>query len=167
MRLERALADTAAERGLRRTLMRALALRVRLHAEARDSDGAHAASLDYLALYARTDYARPLVRIGAAARPALERVAEDDPAGPLAAAAERFLAMGPDGVSATPRLTAREKIVLRRLVTEPDKRIAAELGMTPSGVCYHIRGIFRKLGVRRRADAVRRARALGILSRAD
>ena len=75
--------------------------------------------------------------------------------------------MGRDRVPATPRLTERQKTVLGRLAGQQDKEIAAALGMTPHGVRYHIRAIFGKLGVHRRTDAVRRARALGLLAPAD
>ena len=53
--------------------------------------------------------------------------------------------------------------VLRRLVTHRDKQIAAELGLSIHGVRHHIRRLFAKFGVRKRADAVRRARELGLL----
>ena len=165
--LERALARTAAAHGLTRTLMRALALRVRLCHRAGNRDAAREATAEYLALYARSDYARPLVRAGAAAATALDRIVDANPDGPHAAAAERLLAMGRDRVPATPRLTDREKTVLGKLAGQQDKQIAAALGMTPHGVRYHIRAIFGKLGVHSRAAAVRRAQALGLLGPAD
>ena len=165
--LSKTLALTAEERGLRRTLMRALALRVRLCHQARESEHATEAVARYLALYARTDYARPLVRAGAAAAKALERIVDTYPEGPQAAAAERLIAMGRDRVPAKPRLTNRQKAVLGRLVSQQDKEIAAALGMTPHGVRYHIRAIFKKLSVHSRTDAERRARALGLLAPFD
>ena len=61
------------------------------------------------------------------------------------------------------RLTGPELEVLRRLPVQRDKQIAAALGLSSHGVRYRIRGIFRKLQVGRRAAAVRRAHALGIL----
>ena len=61
-------------------------------------------------------------------------------------------------------LNARELDVLRRLETQPDKRIAAELGLSTFGVRHHIRKLFVKLGVRKRGEAVRRARELGLLA---
>lgn len=165
--LERALARTAAAHGLTRTLMRALALRVRLCHRAGNRDAAREATAEYLALYARSDYARPLVRAGAAAATALDSIIDANPDGPHAAAAERLLAMGRDRVPATPRLTDRQKTVLGQLDGQQDKQIAAALGMTPHGVRYHIRAIFGKLGVHSRAAAVRRAQALGLLGPAD
>lgn len=163
MRLERALAHASADRGLRRTLMRALALRVGLCDAAGDGDTALSATADYLAHYVETDYARPLLCIGSAAWKALERLADRDPDTPLARVGEKLLAMGRDRVAATPRLTGKEKAVLRRLGTESDKQVASALGLTTHGVRYHIRNIFRKLDARDRSEAVRRAHALGLL----
>ena len=165
--LARSLARTAEERGLRRTLMRALALLVKLCHRAGDRDAAREAASEYLTLYARTDYARPLVRAGSSAATALDRIIDADPEGPQATAAERLIAMTRDRVPAKPRLTDRENAVLAQLAGRQDKQIAAALGMTPHGVRYHIRVIFKKLGVHSRKDAVRRARALGLLAPAN
>ena len=65
------------------------------------------------------------------------------------------------------RLSGREREILHRLEGQRDKAIAAELGLTPHGVRYHIRGLFAKLEVRSRGDAVRRARELGLLPDGD
>ena len=161
--LEQALAHRAAERGLRRTLMRSLALRVRLAHDARAPDAAQAATAEYLAHFAAADYARPLVRVGAGAGAALERILDADPGAPAATAAARLLAMIRGAKPNLPRLDGRAMAVLRLLPTCPDKVIARTLGLSPDGVRYHLRKIFRALGVTRRQDAVRRARALGIL----
>ena len=83
-------------------------------------------------------------------------------------AGERLLATVRDRADPAPRLTGREKAVLRLLAEgAQDKRIAARLGITVRGVRYRIGRVFAKLGVRRRADAVRRARALGLLDRPE
>ena len=63
-----------------------------------------------------------------------------------------------------PVLSQREKDVLRRSESQRDKQIAAELGLTVDGVRYHLRKVFAKLGVARRAEAVSRARELGLLA---
>jgi DNA-binding NarL/FixJ family response regulator len=42
--------------------------------------------------------------------------------------------------------------------------IAAHLGLSPNTVKQHASSIFRKLGVRNRAEAVRRANDLGLLA---
>ena len=45
-----------------------------------------------------------------------------------------------------------------------NKEIADRLGISDEGVRYHLKNIYRKAGVRRRADAVQYARSLGVLS---
>ena len=62
-----------------------------------------------------------------------------------------------------PVLSERELEVLRRLASQRDKQIAAELGISPHGVRYHLRKLFAKLGAAKRNDAVRRARELGLI----
>ena len=160
---ERALAAAAAGLGLRRTLVRALALRLRLAHDDGDPGAAQAAAADYVRLFAVTDYARPLLGTRAAAEPALERVLRADPGGPLAAPARRLLGLAPTAAAPAPALDGREMAVLRLLGTRQDKEIGAALGLTRDGVRYHVRKIFAKLGVRRRQDAVLRATALGVL----
>ena len=66
-----------------------------------------------------------------------------------------------------PVLSAREQEVLERLEGRRDKEIAAALGLSPFGVRHHIRKLFMKLGVRNRAEAVRRARGMGLVSDED
>ncbi len=66
----------------------------------------------------------------------------------------------PDGV----RLSERELRVLGFLPTNLSaKEIASELVLSVHTVKTHMRGLYRKLGVHRRADAVERARKLGML----
>ena len=80
-------------------------------------------------------------------------------------AAESLLAaMCRAGDDAQPALSARERDVLRGFEQrQHDKEIAAALGLSTYGVRYHIRNIFTKLEAHTRAEAVRRARELGIL----
>ena len=64
-------------------------------------------------------------------------------------------------------LTAREKDVLGLLVKGyPNKKIASELGLREVTVKVHLQGVFRKLGVSNRTQAVTTAMALGWVSRA-
>ena len=150
--------------GLKRTRMRALALRVRLEHHAGARGATLAALLAYLDLYEDTDYARPIGRLRAA--PALLGALLDaEPDGSRTPTAARLLrriqGAGDDPV---PRLTARQREILRRLAArEQDKEIARALGLSVDGVRYHLRGVFAKLGVRRRTEAAGRARTLGIL----
>lgn len=61
-------------------------------------------------------------------------------------------------------LTARERTILRYLTSDMSHdEIAAELFVTINTVKTHLRGIYRKLDVTERRDAVRRAQQLGLL----
>ena len=162
--VQRSLSRLAGERGLRRTLMRVLALRLRLCRLEGDRDGERAAALEYLGHFAETGYARALLREGEAATAVLGRLATEAAPKRLAVCARRLLAMGGrGGASTVPYLDEREMAVLRGLDGARDKAIARALGLSVHGVRYHVGKIFRKLGVSGRREAVRRARALGIL----
>ena len=64
-------------------------------------------------------------------------------------------------------LTTREKDVLGLLVKGyPNKKIANALGLREVTVKVHLQGVFRKLGVSNRAEAVATALALGWVPRA-
>ncbi|MDX2597036.1 LuxR C-terminal-related transcriptional regulator [Streptomyces sp. WI03-4A] len=61
-------------------------------------------------------------------------------------------------------LSGREREVLRRLAQMMStEEIAADLYVSVNTVKTHLKSVYRKLGVNRRADAVRRARERGIL----
>lgn len=61
-------------------------------------------------------------------------------------------------------LTNRELEVLRTLVEGlPNKRIATELHIAESTVKYHLEGVYAKLGVRSRSQAVRAAFERGLV----
>jgi DNA-binding NarL/FixJ family response regulator len=65
-------------------------------------------------------------------------------------------------------LSARERAVMRLVLRgAPNKRIAAELGVSESTVKTHLREIFRKLQVDSRAAAAARAVQLGLGGRAE
>ena len=60
-------------------------------------------------------------------------------------------------------LTRRETQVLKRLAEFcSNEEIAADLVLSLNTVKTHMRSLFQKLSVTRRADAVRRGRALGL-----
>jgi len=68
--------------------------------------------------------------------------------------------------ASTEPLSPAEHAVLRVLATGLSQRaIGRELYLSVNTIKTHSRSIYRKLGVASRADAVRRANALGLLSR--
>ena len=158
-----ALLQTCAASGNRRTEMRALALCARVEHEAQAPDAADGYLGRFVERYLETDYAYGLVRDGAAAAAMLTRFV-GGASGRSRAAGEALLAAVRERPNAAGhRLTSRETEVLGRLETHRDKDIAAELGISHDGVRYHVRNLFAKLGVRSRGNAVRRARALGLM----
>ncbi len=61
-------------------------------------------------------------------------------------------------------LSARELEVLQELAAgHANKEIAARLHVSPNTVKTHVTNLFAKLGARRRTEAIRRARELGIV----
>ena len=154
-----ALRASAAESGLRRTLMRALVLGVVLEERAGDPARQRRRLEEFLSLFAETDYAWAAVCERGVCVPAVERFLEDAgdsglraPAGTLLERMRSADARPPEGLS------EREWQVLSRLANRSDRAIAAELGLTIHGVRYHLRNLFSKLGADSRNDAVRRAR---------
>ena len=158
------LRDLAAARGLRRPLMRALALSMALEVRAGANAAAAAHLRTYLRLYAETPYAGPLVRERGDCAPVVAAFPEAG-TDPDAAAAAHSLSAAMEGAAAGPApLTGRETEVLRRIGNgQRDRRIAEDLGLSVHGVRHHLRKVFARLGVRRRGEAVRRARELGLL----
>ena len=68
-------------------------------------------------------------------------------------------------VAAPVQLTGREQEVLAHVAGGATNReIAAELHLSPHTVKEHTSGLYRKLGVRNRAEAVQRAQRLGLLA---
>ena len=158
------LVSLAGDRDLRRTAMRGLALEVRLAQECGDVHAADRHCDEYLRDYGESDYARPLVREGDPTQAALRRFLDARPGWPAEASATRLLDMwGDPGEPVSPEFSGREIHVLELLVELQDKQIAKRLDISPAGVRYHLRKIFRKLGVRTRAAAVQRARSIGLL----
>ena len=158
------LRAVAAARGLRRTLMRALALSVVLEHRAGEAAAAVGHLDAYLRLYAETPYVWPLVRERAdcAQLVAGFLVSAPDATG-KEAARSLLTAMERAEDPRQPALSARAREVLQRLEGQRDKEIAAALGLSTYGVRYHIRKLFAKLGARNRAEAVRRAREMGLV----
>jgi two-component system response regulator DesR len=96
-------------------------------------------------------------------------IAKDRPAAEIATAV-RVIATGrevfpvEESPSGTP-LTDRERDVLALVARGATNReIAADLFLSPHTVKEHTSALYRKLGVRNRAEAVQRAQRLGLLS---
>ena len=167
--LAAALRAVATERCLVRMSMRGLALSMVLEHRAGEDDRARAHLVDYLRLFAETDYARPIARDRAVGLALLDDVADAhgaDAAVARAAAGLREAMLDDVGagedLSHRP-LSERELDVLVRLESHHDKQIAKALNLSYDGVRYRLRSIFAKLGARGRLEAVHRARVLGIL----
>ena len=158
------LRAAAAARGLKRTLMRALALSAVLERRAGDGAAAAAHVEDYLHAYAETPYGGPLVRERADCAELLAAHLQTAPGADTGDAARTLLAAMESADD--PRqwvLSARERQVLQRLAGRRDKQIAAELGLSTHGVRYHLRNLFAKLGACNRAETLRRAREIGLI----
>ena len=160
-----AFARVARQRGLRRTLMRSLALSTTLEHRRGEARAATARMRAFLVEYAQADYAGPMVRERSAGLPVLTRVLGDlEDAGERSAARALLRDLKASGErAAVPRLTARQREVVRHLALERDKEIARALGISEAGVRYHVGRVFDALGVRGRSAAVERARELGLL----
>ena len=159
------LRAVAAGRGLRRTLLRALSLSLSVVLEHRAGEAAAAsAHLEaYLGVYADTPYAGPLVWERADCAEVVAAYLESASYSPGTETARSLLtAMERADGPRAPVLSEREREVLQRLEGEQDKQIAIALGLSAYGVRYHIRKLFAKLGARNRAEAVRRAREMGL-----
>ena len=159
------LRSAAAARGLRRTLMRALALTIVLEHRSGRPEAAVGHLREFLDLFADTAYVRPLVRDREDCEVVLGAYLDSAPDPVHRETAESLLAaICPVADNGQPALSERERDVLRRFEQrQRDKQIAADLGLTTYGVRYHIRSLFTKLEAHTRAEAVRRARELGIL----
>ena len=60
--------------------------------------------------------------------------------------------------------SSREEEVLQGLAQgRSNKEIARELDVTDNTIKFHLRNIYRKLGVKKRVPAVEKAREIGIL----
>ena len=168
-----ALQAVAEERSLVRTRMRGLALSMVLEHRAGEDGRARAHVVDYLRLFAESDYAWPLARERAVALTLLDDIA-GEPEGETAVAAAaaglrdaiRDNADAVEDPSGWP-LDGREMEVLVLIEGRSDSEIAEALKLSRDGVRSRMRGIFEKLGARSRLDAVHRARAQGILPPAE
>ena len=166
-RLAEKLREATRERGLMRTLMRCIALWMSVEYRAGNMNAAASRLLEFLRLLRVADYPRPLVREREIGTEVLRRVLGTALKPELRASAEsmlRQLGAVDTPSQQRPMYTAREIEVLERVEQGlRDKQIARHLGLTEHGVRYHLKNIFRKMGATGRMDAVRRARALGLV----
>ena len=166
-RFAETLVAVAAQRGLRRSQMRGLALSVALERTAGEPEQCEARVVEFLGHYAETGYAAGAVRECAAFLAALKDLPGDRLDRAVRESAGRLLellrAVGGEHPEAV-RFTSRELLVLEHLKSMQDGEIAAMLGITVPGVRYHVGKIFRKLGVNDRLSAVRRARDAGLIA---
>lgn len=163
-RLAQALIGLSAERGLRRTQMRALVLAMALEQAAGNQRAAIGHLTAFLQLFAETDYARSMVRGGEASVRVLKAFLDAVPESPYRAVAEELLvAVRMSEVVSVPTLSDRECEILARLETQTDRQIAAAVGLSHAGVRYHVKRLLAKLQARDRFIAAHRARFLGLL----
>lgn len=166
--LARELQAVAVERGFRRIELRALALSITLEQQAGETETSLRHLAEYLRLFTESPYALPLVRERATCAPPLRKYVDLGAASPYRETAQTLLeAMVHVDDGRNLLLSDRERDVLRLLPGRRDKEIAAALALSAHGVRHHLRKLFAKLGVKTRADAVHRARALGLISEAS
>lgn len=164
------LREVARERGLMRTQMRCVALWMSVEYRAGNMNAAASRLLEFLRLLRKADYARPLVREREVSANLLRRLAGTVLSPDLRASADWILKQlcpenAVEEAERSSPYTTRELEVLERVERGfRDKQIARHLGLTEHGVRYHLKNIFRKIGADNRMDAVRRARALGIIA---
>ena len=166
--LAAAVFAVCAESGLKRTLMRARVLAMVLEREAGDMAAAAGHMIEYLKLYSETDYSRPLLNERETGLAVLGSCGEGDLEErlriPFASLTNLLQDAPPErNIDDVPNLTRREHEILQRLERWRDKEIATALDLSEDGVRYHVKKIFKKLGVRSRFEATHRARSLGIL----
>ncbi|MER5435364.1 LuxR C-terminal-related transcriptional regulator [Streptomyces sp. NPDC002588] len=127
-----------------------------------DADGARRLVARALREARRDRLRRPFTEAGPWLRPLLDRAPV--PGSPRPAVAPAPVAPATDGQAApvVEELSGRERDVLSRLaLMMSTEEIAADLYVSVNTVKTHLKSAYRKLGVNRRQDAVRRARELG------
>ena len=161
------LRAVAEERGFRRIELRAIALSITLEQQAGRTQTSLRRLAEYLRLFTESPYAWPLVRERATCAALLRKYVALATASAHRQTAQALLdAMVRTDDGGNLLLSDRERDVLHLLPGRRDKEIAAALGLSPHGVRHHLRKLFAKLGVKTRADAVRKAKELGLISEA-
>ena len=156
----------AVQRGWRRIELRAVALSITLERHAGRTEASMRHLTLYLGLLEDCPYAWPLLRDRESCADVVGRFVELHPDSPLGPAARSLLeALCRLGGGGGPSLSERETEVLRLLPGRKDREVAAALGLTVHGVRYHLRRLFAKLRVSGRAELLRRAREMGLVSK--
>ena len=159
------LCAVASQRGLSRNLLRGLALSMVVASRAGQPDRALTHLVEFFRAARGVGYIRPLVRHRDVSRTVLRRLLATDLDGDVRAEAESVLAhLGEPSTPAARFFSTRELEVLAEVARGlQNTEVAGRLGITDEGVRYHLKNINRKTGARKRADAVRSARSLGVL----
>ena len=158
------LCRTASEHGLTRTLLRGLALSMVVAHGAGEMDQAQARLIEFLQTAREVGYVRSLVRHRDVSRMLVRRLLDANPDPDTRAAAESLHSHLRESPKSAPSFTPRELEVLAALRSgHANRDIASRFGISEPGVRYHLRKIYRKMGVKGRVDAVRKARSLETL----
>ncbi|MDE0038653.1 MAG: LuxR C-terminal-related transcriptional regulator [Gammaproteobacteria bacterium] len=155
----------ARQRALVRTQLRALALAIGLEHRAGDRERAQRCVMRYVRLFAQSPYALAMVLEGTACEEPLRWfLLHAGPDATESESAKLLLAQMRRAEDRTgPSLTNREREILRLLPGNTVKSIAAPLGLSVHGVRYHLRRLFAKFDVSRRAELLERAREMGLV----
>ena len=161
--LANGLCAVATDRGLKRTLLRGVALSVLVAESGGRSDRALARLVDFLRLTREVDYVRPLVRQRAVTRTVLRRLLGADGHDDVRPAAESMLDRLEESSPPTASVFSARELEVLAGIREGlrNKEIATRLGMTDEGVRYHLRNIYRKTGASKRRDVARYAESMG------
>lgn len=162
LRIARDAVDAAVRAGRRPAELQAWLLTARAGDAHRDGAVTRAAIDHALAIGSATGIVEPFLWAGPAMLPSLRQVAEAQ-RHPHAAWAAHIVSIADERLHAHPtidsRFTPRERDVVRGLIRgQPTKLIARELLLSPETVKHHLKGIFSKLGVRSRDEAVEEIR---------
>ncbi len=155
----------AAACGLMRTRLRGLSLALLAEELAGRRERAVDRLVEYLRAAQTAFYPRPLARIRRLVHPVLEelRATAGDPA--IRKVADAMAPHVNPAASGAAVLSKREMTVLAALEGNlRNKEIARSMGVSEDGVRYHLKNLYRKLKARGRLDAVRCARAQGLLA---
>ena len=154
--LAEGLSALANERGLLRTRMRCLVLRMLLEHRSGELDDAATGLVTFLRLLPETDFYGLMLRETAANRilpEVLEHARLDEELQQVATSLLRQRTESSDPHA--PEFTGREREIMEHLARGlRDKEIARELELTEHGVRYHLRNIYRKTGTTGRGETL-------------